>query len=224
MTDDMKLALVLGVIFVLALFDWDGITRLRARRILKRNRFCPIHLKYYGLSSCITCRDIARDLGAQLAANRWAVKEQQIEWAKKVLTREVLGVLLFVGLAGSLFSAELPDVPTVDKSFIAVSAAVVSTSIADVETTRLVLSNGGTERNLFLGRHPTTLHLYTYTAMTDSLAIYTAYRLKKAHCKYWWVVPVAVGGSHIVGAFINWHVNSGLEPLHGTAQGASNVR
>ena len=87
----------------------------------------------------------------------------------------------------------------VDKKFIIMSALVMGTTIADIETTQHCLGNG-TCREL----NPLIPHsragMYAVNLPINALAMYVSYRLKAGGHRTWWIAPIAISGAHGVGA------------------------
>jgi hypothetical protein len=88
---------------------------------------------------------------------------------------------------------------TIDAKFIGMSALVMGTTIADIETTQHCLGNG-TCREL----NPMIPHsragMYAVNLPINALAMYVSYRLKASGHKTWWIAPIAISGAHGVGA------------------------
>lgn len=87
----------------------------------------------------------------------------------------------------------------VDAKFVGMSALVMGTTIADIETTQHCLGNG-TCREL----NPLIPHsragMYAVNIPINALAMYVSYRLKAGGHKTWWIAPLAISGAHGVGA------------------------
>lgn len=87
----------------------------------------------------------------------------------------------------------------VDAKFVGMSALVMGTTIADIETTQHCLGNG-TCREL----NPMIPHsragMYAVNLPINALAMYVSYRLKAGGHKTWWIAPIAISGAHGIGA------------------------
>ena len=87
----------------------------------------------------------------------------------------------------------------VDKKFIAMSALAMGLTIADIERTQSCLgSHTCQELNPTLPR--SRAGMYAVNVPLNAGLMYLSYRFKSSGKKKWWIAPIAIAGSHLVGA------------------------
>ena len=87
----------------------------------------------------------------------------------------------------------------VDKKFIAMSALAMGLTIADIERTQSCLnSHTCEEMNPTLPR--SRAGMYAVNVPLNAGLMYLSYRFKASGKKKWWIAPIAIAGSHLVGA------------------------
>jgi hypothetical protein len=86
-----------------------------------------------------------------------------------------------------------------DKKFIAMSALAMGLTIADIERTQSCLnSHTCEEMNPTLPR--SRAGMYAVNVPLNAGLMYLSYRFKSKGKKTWWIAPIAIAGSHLVGA------------------------
>lgn len=87
----------------------------------------------------------------------------------------------------------------VDKKFVAMSALAMGLTIADIERTQSCLgSHTCQELNPTLPR--SRAGMYAVNVPLNAGLMYLSYRFKSKGKKVWWIAPIAISGSHLVGA------------------------
>ena len=86
-----------------------------------------------------------------------------------------------------------------DATFIGMSALAMGLTVADIETTQHCLGNG-TCRELNPLMPHSRAGMYAVNVPVNALLMYVSYRLKAGGHKTWWIAPIAISGSHAIGA------------------------
>jgi len=94
---------------------------------------------------------------------------------------------------------EAKSTRVVDKKFIGMSALAMGLTIADIENTQHCL-NQGTCRELNPMMPRSRAGMYAVNLPVNAGLMYLSYRLKASGKKTWWIAPLAISGSHAIGA------------------------
>jgi hypothetical protein len=89
--------------------------------------------------------------------------------------------------------------PVIDGKFIAMSALVMASTIADIEGTQQCLGNGSC-RELNPLMPQSRAGMYAVNLPINAAAMYLSYRLKASGHRTWWIAPLAISGAHAIGA------------------------
>jgi hypothetical protein len=87
----------------------------------------------------------------------------------------------------------------VDKKFIGMNALAMGLTVADIESTQHCLGNH-TCRELNPLMPHSRAGMYAVNVPVNLGLMYVSYRLKASGRKTWWIAPLAISGSHAVGA------------------------
>jgi hypothetical protein len=87
----------------------------------------------------------------------------------------------------------------IDKKFIAMSALAMGFTIADIERTQSCLGSHTCEELNPMLPH-SRAGMYAVNVPLNAGLMYLSYRFKASGKKKWWIAPIAIAGSHLVGA------------------------